>query len=237
MKDNTKDKSALDAYHEGTDYQFDTKELTLGPWTSYSLIHDPKHMCFVLSRYKFCAKMLEGKKTVMEVGSGDGFGLPIITQVAEKVYAVDWDERLLEGNARRLSHLKNVTYIKIDLNESSPDIIVDAAFSIDVLEHLEPKNEDNFLRNIIKCLKPQGVLITGTPNISGAQYATPRSQVQHINLKSITSLKELMERYFENVFMFGMNDEVLHTGYGPMCHYIWSIGVGVKKEFYSDKKK
>jgi hypothetical protein len=28
--------------------------------------------------------------------------------------------------------------------------------------------------------------------------------------------------------MFGMNDEVLHTGYGPMCHYLWSVAVGKK---------
>ena len=26
-------------------------------------------------------------------------------------------------------------------------------------------------------------------------------------------LRALMQRYFNNVFMFGMNDEVLHTGY------------------------
>jgi hypothetical protein len=44
------------------------------------------------------------------------------------------------------------------------------------------------------------------------------------------SLRELMERYFDNVFMFGMNDEVLHTGYAQMCHYIWSIAAGLKKE-------
>jgi hypothetical protein len=42
------------------------------------------------------------------------------------------------------------------------------------------------------------------------------------------SLRTLMERYFTNVFMFGMNDEVLHTGYAPMCHYIWSLAVGVR---------
>jgi len=237
MENQTTEKTAKDAYHEGTDYQFDTGELSLGPWTSYSLIHDPKHMCFVLSRYKFCAKMLEGKKEIMEVGSGDGFGLPIIAQVAEKVYAVDWDERLLEGNRRRLSHLKNVKYIREDLNESSPDLCVDAAFSIDVLEHLEPKYEDVFIRNIVKCLKPNGILITGTPNITASQFATPRSQVQHINLKSMASLKTLMERYFDNVFMFGMNDEVLHTGYAPMCHYIWSIGVGVKEEFIPAERR
>jgi hypothetical protein len=29
--------------------------------------------------------------------------------------------------------------------------------------------------------------------------------------------------YFRNVFLFGMNDEVLHTGYYDMCHYLWAL--------------
>lgn len=223
-------KSAKKAYREGTDYQFKTREFKLGPWTSYSLINDPKHMCFVLSRYKFCAKMLKGKKIVMEIGSGDGFGLPIIAQVAKKVYTVDWDKRLLEGNAERFKHLKNVEYLHVDLNKSSPNVMVDGAFLIDVIEHLEPAMEKIFLNNIVKCLKLNGVLIIGTPNITASEYATPRSKVQHINLKGMDTLRELMEGYFENVFMFGMNDEVLHTGYAPMCHYIWAIGAGLRPE-------
>jgi 2-polyprenyl-3-methyl-5-hydroxy-6-metoxy-1,4-benzoquinol methylase len=224
-------KSARDLYQAGTDYQFATPEMALGPWTSYSLIHDPKHMCFVLARYKFCAKMLEGKETVMEIGPGDGFGLPLISQAVGRVYAVDWDQRLLKGNAQRLAHLTNVTYLHVDMNEVAPEITVDAAFSIDVLEHLNPDQEAAFMAHAVSCLKPNGVLITGTPNITASQYATPRSQVQHINLKSMKTLRELTERYFENVFMFGMNDEVLHTGYGPMCHYLWSLGVGLRPEW------
>lgn len=220
-------KSAKIAYKEGTDYQFNTRELRLGPWTSYSLINDPKHMCFVLSRYKFCAKMLEGKNTVMEIGSGDGFGLPIVAQTAKKVYAVDWDKRLLDGNANRLKHLKNVEYLHVDFNKGAPNIKVDGIFLIDVIEHLEKKTEKAFLDNIVKCLKPSGVLIIGTPNITASEHATPRSKVQHINLKSMRTLRELMEKYFMNVFMFGMNDEVLHTGYAPMCHYIWAVGTGL----------
>jgi 2-polyprenyl-3-methyl-5-hydroxy-6-metoxy-1,4-benzoquinol methylase len=223
-------KSAKKAYKEGTEYQFNTRELKLGPWTSYSLINDPKHMCFVLSRYKFCAKMLEGKRVIMEIGSGDGFGLPSIAQIAKKVYAVDWDKRLLEGNAKRLKHLKNVEYLHVDLNKSSPKVMVDGAFLIDVIEHLEPETEKIFFNNIVKCLKDDGVLIIGTPNITSFKYATPRSRVQHINLKSIQTLREMMARYFENVFMFGMNDEVLHTGYAPMCHYIWAVGAGLRPE-------
>jgi len=221
-------KSAEKAYEEGTSYQFNTPEIKLGPWTSYSLINDPKHMCFVLSRYKFCAKMLEGKDVIMELGSGDGFGLPIIAQLAKKVYAVDWDKRLLEGNAQRLKHLKNVEYLRVDLNKRSPGVKVDGAFLIDVIEHLEPKSERIILNNIVKCLKPDGVLIVGTPNITASKHATPRSHMQHRNLKSNKMLRKLMERYFENVFMFGMNDEVLHTGYGSMCHYIWAIGAGLR---------
>lgn len=235
METAKQNKSAKEAYSEGTDYQFATSEINLGPWTSYSLINDPKHMCFVLSRYKFCAKMLEGKKNIMEVGSGDGFGLPIIAQAVNHVYSVDWDKRLLEGNAKRLSHLRNVTYLNIDLNEDSPQIEVDAIFSIDVIEHLEPTKEANFFKNIVGCLKPQGVLITGTPNVTASQYATPRSQIQHINLKSMQTLRELTEKYFENVFMFGMNDEVIHMGYAPMCHYIWSLGVGLRSEWVKRK--
>ena len=37
-------------------------------------------MAFVLSRYKFLAKMLNDKTNVLEVGCGDGFGAPIIAQ-------------------------------------------------------------------------------------------------------------------------------------------------------------
>ena len=221
-------KRAEDAYREGTDYQFEQAELTLGPWTSYSLVNDPKHMSFVLARYKFVAKMLDGKQHVFEVGSGDGFGLPIVAQHVGHVYCLDWDTRLLEGNKQRLSHLTNVSYVHIDLNKDTPLVKADAAFSIDVIEHIEPDKEAAFVENIVRCLTPEGVLITGTPNLAAAQHASPRSQVQHINLKSMQSLRELMSRYFENVFMFGMNDEVLHTGYAPMCHYIWSVAAGKK---------
>jgi len=220
---------AKKAYRKGTEYQFNTPELKLGPWTSYSLINDPKHMCFVLSRYKFCAKILEGKNVVMEIGSGDGFGLPIIAAMAKRVYAVDWDKRLLRGNARRLKHLKNVEYLNVDLNKASPNVKVDGAFLIDVIEHLDPRAERFFLNNIVRCLKASGVLIIGTPNVFASKYSTPRSRVQHINLKSMKTLRQVVERYFENVFMFGMNDEVLHTGYAPMSHYLWAVGAGLRR--------
>ena len=41
--------------------------------------------------------------------------------------------------------------------------------------------------------------------------------------------KRFMQRYFHNVFLFSMNDEVVHTGFYPMAHYLIALGVGIKK--------
>lgn len=229
MADSPTIKNADALYRELMEQFFDTPEIPLGPWTSYSLIYDPKHLAFVLSRYKFVAKLLQGRERVMEIGSGDGFGLSVVAQAVKHLYAVDWDRRLLEGNARRLKHLTNLTYVDADLNKESPKLEVDAAYWIDVLEHLDAAAESIVIENILRCLPDEGVLITGTPNKTAAPYASPQSEALHINLKTMEELRTLMQRYFRNVFMFGMNDEVVHTGYAPMCHYLWSLAVGVRR--------
>ena len=223
---------AEDCYEKGTSYQFAHPEITLGEWTSYSYTTDPKHLLFVLSRYKFCAKMIEGKKSVIDVGCGDGVGLPLLAQVAEQVIGLDWDNRLIEGNKRRLEMFKNIAHMHVDFNrEEAPLAQVDAAISIDVLEHLEPDNQDQFLRRICKTLKSDSVMVHGTPNIYANQWASPQSKCQHINLFSMERLRETMETYCNNVFTFTQNDEVVGTGYDKMAHYIWGVGAGIRGEY------
>jgi len=220
----------IEAYHAGSDFQFEHVEIPLGAPSSYSLVHDPKHLTFVLSRYKFVAKMLEGKASVMEFGSGDGIGLPIVAKAVGHVHCVDWDERHIDSIQRRLTpYFKNISLHRHDLNTGPVHVKADAIYSIDVIEHIDPAKEKSFMENLMSSLNPGGVMITGTPNISASSYASPCSAIQHINLKSQATLRSLMLDYFDNVFMFGMNDEVLHTGYGPMSHYIWSVAAGPKK--------
>ncbi|HIK00196.1 TPA: class I SAM-dependent methyltransferase [archaeon] len=215
-------------HHSGTDYQFESEIIQLGPWSSYSLLHDPKHMCFVLSRYKFCAKMLEGKRSVLEIGCGDGLGAPIVAQSVKSLYCIDWDERLIKNNMGRLSNIKNIEFHTLDITEKVLNKKFAGIFSIDVIEHLDPKVEKKFMQNSCKSLTDDGVCIIGTPNITAEKYATHRSSVQHINLKSHTTLRKLLSRYFRNVFIFSMNDEVVHTGFYPMAHYLFGVGVGLK---------
>lgn len=203
-------------------------ELSLGPWASSDMMNDPKRLAFVFARYKFVAKMLAGKKSVVEAGCGDALGLPIVADGVGHLHATDWDIRVIDGNRRRLAHLKNVSFMEHDFAAAALPVTADAVYSVDVIEHIDPGSEADFMAHQIACLRPSGIMIVGTPNETASQYASPQSEIGHINLKSFASLKALMERHFDNVFMFGMNDEVVHTGYGPMCHYLWAIGAGVK---------
>ena len=37
-------------------------------------------------------------------------------------------------------------------------------------------------------------------------------------------MRALLDKFFHNVFVFSMNDEVVHTGYAPMAHYVFGLG-------------
>jgi 2-polyprenyl-3-methyl-5-hydroxy-6-metoxy-1,4-benzoquinol methylase len=214
----------------GTEEQY-IESISLGPWTSYSLLNDPKHMCFVLSRYKFCSKILEDKRNLLEIGCGDSFGLPIVAKNSNFVLAIDADKRIIDDNTSRLAMIKNIQFINHNICMSPvrhKETTFDGAFSVDVIEHLDKELEKSFMTNICSSLNRNAICVIGTPNIEANKYATWRSSVQHINLHGYESLKSLMTSYFNNVLMFSMNDEVVHTGYSKMSHYLFSIGIGVR---------
>jgi predicted SAM-dependent methyltransferase len=102
----------------------------------------------------------------------------------------------------------------------------DAAYALDVLEHIDPADEGRFLANITTSLVAPGVLIIGMPSLESQPYASAASKAGHVNCKTAPDLKVLMQKYFHDVFMFSMNDEVVHTGYHKLAHYLFALGVG-----------
>jgi len=221
---------AVKAKEAQNQHQFDNYEkcaAKLGPYTTHIWNHDPKHLGFLLSRYKFCAKMLEGKKRVLEIGCGDGFGIPVMLQSVGHIHGVDWEPLLMQSNIDRLEGL-NCSFSVLDITTgSAPGNKFDAAFSLDVIEHIPKEKESFYFQNICTSLESDGVFIMGTPNITANEYASEGSRQGHINLKSHAEMRKLMGTYFRNVFLFSMNDEVVHTGYGSMAHYLIAMGVGV----------
>jgi hypothetical protein len=45
----------------------------------------------------------------------------------------------------------------------------------------------------------------------------------HVNCKSGDELRRLLEPFSRQVMVFSMNDEVVHTGYFPMSHYLIAV--------------
>lgn len=191
---------------------------------------DPKRLVFVLSRYKFIAKMLSGKQHVLEIGCGDGFPIRIILQEVKAVHAVDIDPLFVTDAQERADDSWPFSCEVHDMLSGPVSGIYDGAYSLDVLEHIAKEDEHTFIKNIVSSLTRESVLIIGMPSLESQTYASPLSKIGHINCKSGPELKQLMLNYFHNVFMFSMNDEVVHTGYQPMAQYLFAIGVGVKEK-------
>jgi 2-polyprenyl-3-methyl-5-hydroxy-6-metoxy-1,4-benzoquinol methylase len=222
---NTDDSKALWEEIHGT---LPNQEVRLGRASAATYVSDPKMLLFMASRYKFAAAMLDGLQSVFEVGCGDGFGAPIVARCVKQLLCTDIHEESLADNRERLSFVTNLSFRYFDFRANRLEDTYDAAYAVDVLEHVFPSEEDAFLGNIARSLSPFGVTLVGTPNAHSERYASKYSKIGHVNLKDAPSLRQGMQRFFHRVFMFSMNDEVVHTGFAPMAHYLWALGVGPK---------
>jgi hypothetical protein len=79
---------------------------------------------------------------------------------------------------------------------------------------------------MIAPLRKQGVAIVGMPSLESQAHASPQSKAGHVNCKTGGDLRQLFLDYFDNVFLFSMNDEVIHTGFSPMAHYLLVLCCG-----------
>jgi 2-polyprenyl-3-methyl-5-hydroxy-6-metoxy-1,4-benzoquinol methylase len=191
---------------------------------------DPRRLVFCMSRYKFVAKMLSGYNRVLELGCGDGWPLPILLQEVRAVHGVDIDPVFIQDALERLDPMLSCSFAVHDILSGPVLPVFDAVFSLDVLEHISAgEDEKTFMRNLIGSLSPRGVAIIGMPSLESQQYASPASKVGHINCKQGGDLKAFLGNYFDHVFMFSMNDEVVHTGYLPMAQYLFALCTGAKR--------
>ncbi len=190
---------------------------------------DPRRLVFLLARYKFVSKMLAGKTSAIEFGCGDAFGMRIVRQTVASVHGVDFDPVFIDW-ARRAAEREGLdcTFSQIDFIKETPSGRYEAVYSLDVIEHIPESLEFRFVDHLADVLEPHGVCIVGTPNITATPYASPVSLEGHINLKSAETLRATLSRRFENIFIFSMNDEVVHTGFAPMAHYLFALCAGVR---------
>ncbi len=211
------------------------RRMTLGHHWSFNLRNDPKRFPFVLSRYKFAAKMACKDARVLELGCSEGIGTPILAEFARRYVGVDMDEQAIEAAQQNFA-----APVSSDPNKRCERLFIaddflnktfgefDVVVSLDVVEHIVPEIESQFFDTVAANLTNEGVAVIGTPNQTSDQYASEMSKAGHVNLFTADHLMQAMRRVFHNVLPFGLNDELVHTGFAPMMHYLVFVGCNKK---------
>ena len=145
-----------------------------------------------LLAYVEASKIVSGK--VLEIGTGSGYGIDIISPFAERFVTIDKHES-------DISHSKkNVEFIKMNVPPLShmADNSFDYVISFQVIEHI--KNDKLFVEEIFRVLKDGGKFIVTTPNIKMTLTRNP----WHIREYNITELESLLLSDFQSVQKLGV---------------------------------
>tara|TARA_B110000285_G_scaffold212588_1_gene256248 strand:+ start:3968 stop:4732 length:765 start_codon:yes stop_codon:yes gene_type:complete len=143
-----------------------------------------------LLAYVEAAKLISGK--VLEIGTGSGYGIEIISPVADEFVTVDkFETSALE----KIKGHDNVKFIQMSIPPlvGLEDNSFDFAISFQVIEHI--KKDHDFIKEIHRVLKPGGKFIVTTPNKTMSISRNP----WHIREYKIEELTSMLGKYYSSV--------------------------------------
>jgi SAM-dependent methyltransferase len=109
--------------------------------------------------YRQLAQHCAGRD-VLEAGCGEGYGADLISRVARRVIALDYDEATV---AHVRARYRRVEVIHGNLAQLPlPDASVDVVVNFQVIEHLW--DQAQFVGECARVLRPSGLLMVSTPN-------------------------------------------------------------------------
>lgn len=195
----------------------------VGGMTAHYRLHDPQRLAFVAARYLFVAKMLAGRESVLEVGCADGYFSPIVRQHVGALTAIDSDAASI-GQARAMNSavwpidfqcLDFMAHDQVYLTQSHA-----AAYALDVLEHIHPEHEPEFLQRLSYC---SGPCVLGLPSRASQVHASELSRKGHVNCKSARELAASLSQHWQRVAPFSMNDTAFYPGFSEMARYYLAV--------------
>jgi 2-polyprenyl-3-methyl-5-hydroxy-6-metoxy-1,4-benzoquinol methylase len=161
-----------------------------------------------LLRYLFAAQFAAGK-TVLDFGSGEGYGASIISSHgASSVTGMDISPVAVD-HARAKYQGENLSYVCGDCLEAPfQGTGFDLITSFEVMEHLN--DHRCYLREVCRLLKDDGLFIVSTPNIATSVGANPF----HLKELTFSEFKTLLSDCFKNMAIFAQTNLMSSVIYG-----------------------
>jgi len=158
-----------------------------------------------LKTYAYAASFAKDK-TILDIGSGDGYGTDYLKSYAQKIVGVDISQESVE-EARKKYQAPNLEFKQLrddtfPFEDSSFDLVI----SFQVIEHV--KNTKLFLDEIHRVLKAGGQMILSTPNakIRLLFFQNPWNKY-HIQEFTTGGLSKILEEKFQNIHFLGLSLE------------------------------
>lgn len=157
-----------------------------------------------LLAYVEAAKIVSGK--VLEIGTGSGYGIEIISSQADQFVTIDKFEPTILSNDKIATDTK-IKFMQMTIPPivGIDDNTFDYVVSFQVIEHI--KKDDQYVSEIHRVLKPGGKFIVTTPNIKMSLTRNP----WHIREYTVEELNTLLKKEFSNVDKMGVfgNEKII----------------------------
>ncbi len=149
-----------------------------------------------LLRYIFSRQLVKGK-TVLDVACGSGYGSRMLSEAgATTVYGVDIDERTIRY-AEAHYGAPNIRFRRADAQHLPFEKhMFDVAVSFESIEHV--RDATQFLREVKRVLRPDGILLLSTPNKTTSQISNPF----HAREFTIEETTSLLDHHFRHTALF-----------------------------------
>ena len=157
-----------------------------------------------LAAYNFAMPFVDGK-SILEIGCGSGYGTNFLAGIASTVTAVDTSEVAIKYCKEKYNKdnliFKRINGTKIPFNDTSFDVCI----SFQVIEHINPNLVPNWLSEVKRVLKDNGIFIATTPNkkLRLLPFQKPWNP-HHLKEYDYEELKEILEDVFSDVEVLGL---------------------------------
>ena len=155
--------------------------------------------------YKFAKRFVINKK-VLELGCGAGYGADYVSNFASDFVAIDMSKMNISYCQTKYPK-GNLVFIPSDATKLPfKNNQFDVAISFQVIEHIEPKFVLNYLTEIKRVLKADGIFICSTPNkkLRLLPFQKPWNP-EHIKEYNNKEFKNLLSKVFKEVKIYGLS--------------------------------
>ena len=171
-------------------------------------LHDPEISYEHWHRYLYATQFAKDK-VVLDIACGEGYGSHLLSSLAKRVVGVDISEEAVK-HARSKYIRDNLSFLVGNMNKIpiTENKMFDLVVCFETIEHVEEKVQHDFLQEIKRLLKPEGILIISTPDKLFYSDIPKYKNEFHIREFYHDEFKKLLAEYFKNVIILGQKIEV-----------------------------